>query len=92
MNHPLNFFLTGNLKTLDKVLAIKSFNTRDMAVAFCKKYYLANLMKVVPSSKESLDQMETWITETWGLARPVFPLDSLHPSQVKKILEVVPIR
>jgi insulysin len=97
-DHPLNSFSTGNLETLKTVPEAAGLNTHDLVVQFYHKHYSANLMKVVLYSKESLDTMEGWVTEKFSavpnkdLPRPVFPSDPFGPTEVKKYLEVVPIR
>ena len=60
-DHPFSNFSTGNLKTLKIIPESLGANIRELCMDFHKKYYSANVMKVVVYSKESLDTMQVKI-------------------------------
>ena len=55
-----------------------SSSARDKLIAFYEQYYSANIMTLVVLGPQSLDQLEQWVTERFGLisnkhiAVPVF--------------------
>eukprot|EP01034_Spumella_vulgaris_P021908 gene21909-27985_t len=97
-DHPLNSFSTGNLETLSTAPLSRGVNTRDVVIDFYKKHYSANLMKLVIYGKESLDELEGWVTSKFaavpdkGLTRQVFESDPMRQEQLAKYMEAVPIR
>ena len=63
--HPFHKFGTGNLKTLDLdvlngMLPGKNISLAAEVRAFQKKYYSANLMRLVVYGKEEVAQLESW--------------------------------
>jgi insulysin len=97
-DHPLNSFSTGNLETLSTAPLARGVNTRDVVIDFYKEHYSANLMKLVIYGKESLDQLEGYVTSKFsavpdkGLTRQVFESDPWRQEQLAKYMEAVPIR
>lgn len=97
--HPFHKFSTGNLDTLDVLPKSKGINTRDELVAFHKKYYSANLMRVAVLGKEPLDTLEEWVRESFAPVenKNLQPLSSLPikaytPAQLSRELHVVPVK
>jgi insulysin len=97
-DHPLNSFSTGNLETLGKVPESRGTNIRDLMIEFYKKHYSANLMRVGIYGSESLDQLEQWAIEKFSdvpnkeIPTLVYPSDPYGSEQVKKMVQIVPVR
>lgn len=97
-DHPLHSFSTGNLETLGKIPESKGTNIRDLMIEFYKKHYSANLMRLSIYGSESLDQLEAWAVEKFSdipnkeIPRQVYPTDPFSASQVKRLVEVVPVK
>lgn len=68
-------------------------NIRDLVIDFYHKYYSANQMKLVVYSKESLDQIQSWVVDKFQnvpdmqLHRPIFPTDPF--TNTKKVLLIL---
>ena len=56
----LNRFNCGNLESL------KQDGIREALLDFHKKYYSANIMKLVASSKNDIETMEKWVVELFS--------------------------
>ncbi len=97
-DHPLNSFSTGNLETLGKVPESRGTNIRDLMIDFYQTHYSSNLMRVAIYGAESLDQLEEWAIAKFPdipnkeIPRIVYPSDPFGPEQVKKVVEIVPVR
>jgi insulysin len=97
-DHPLNSFGCGSLETLKTAPEAAGLNTRDLVMAFYKKHYSANNMRVVVYAKESLDQLQAWVEGKFSavpnqnLPRSVFPSDPYPAATLQRILEIVPIK
>ena len=88
--HPNNMFSTGDLTTLGNI-------SRDELIAFYETHYSANVMKLVLTSENSLDQMETW-TKTYfteiknkNLTATSYPVEFLKEENVFRLLKIEPI-
>ena len=96
--HPISKFSTGNLQTLGEAPKALNLNIRDLMIEFHKKYYSANMMKLVLYGNRPLDAMETWAENMFSsipnkdLTRQAVPGDAYGREQVGKYLELVPIR
>ncbi|KAF9882582.1 Insulinase (Peptidase M16) [Aspergillus nanangensis] len=64
--HPYHHFSTGNLQTLKEEPLKRGLNVRSELIKFYEKYYSSNRMKLVVLGRESLDEMEQWITELFS--------------------------
>jgi insulysin len=85
----LNRFWYGNLESLDRP------NIREELLAFHTKWYSANIMKLVISSKSSLDELQKWAVEKFtpivnkkvelpNLGQPILPYTSENLGQLIK--------
>ena len=64
--HPYHKFSTGNLKTLKDDPLKRDVKIREAFIAFYEKHYSANRMKLVVLGQESLDVLESWVTELFS--------------------------
>ena len=64
--HPYHHFSTGNLKTLKEDPEKRGVKIRDEFISFYEKHYSANRMKLVVLGRESLDDLEDWVTELFS--------------------------
>lgn len=89
----MNRFWYGNLKSLDQP------NIRDHLLAFHKKWYSSNIMKLVISSKSSLDELEKLAVEKFtpivnkkvvlpDLGLPITPYTS---ENLGKLIKIIPV-
>jgi insulysin len=96
--HPFSNFGTGNIETLKTIPESKGLVTRDLLLAFHKRYYSANIMKLVVYGSEPLDVMQAWAegkfsgVENKDVPVPSFPPDPYGPAQLSHVLEVVPVK
>ena len=67
--HPYHHFSTGNLQTLRDGPRKKGVDVRSEFIKFHDKHYSANRMKLVVLGKESLDQLQSWVTELFADVR-----------------------
>ncbi|XP_027334300.1 nardilysin-like [Abrus precatorius] len=80
LNHPLNRFFWGNKKSLVDAME-KGINLREQILKLCKDYYHGGLMRLVVIGGESLDVLESWVVELFGVvekgpqANPVFTVE-----------------
>jgi len=97
-DHPLNAFATGNLETLKNKPESMGINIRDACIDWYKKYYSANLMKLVVYGKETLDVQQKWVEEkfssipNYNTIRPTVSPDAYGPDETSKLVELVPIK
>lgn len=97
-SHPFSKFSTGNLKTLRDEPKAHAIDTRTLLLEFYDKYYSANLMRVCVYGKESLDELESWVTtrfsEVPNKNLPVmsFGDEPYAPEDLSKLTRVVPIK
>ncbi|RWS11578.1 insulin degrading enzyme-like protein [Dinothrombium tinctorium] len=61
--HPLKKFSWGNKKTLQDIPAKKGINIRGKLIEFYNKYYVAENMVLVVQAEESLQTLESWVTQ-----------------------------
>jgi len=89
----MNRFWYGNLKSLDVP------NIREKLLAFHTKWYSSNIMKLVVSSKASLDQLEKWAVSKFSpilnkrvklpdLGQPIAPYT---PDNLGQLIKFVPV-
>jgi len=62
-NHPFSKFGTGNADTLSVHPKTRGVDVRDELLKFHQKHYSANVMGLAVIGRESLDQLEAWVTE-----------------------------
>lgn len=75
--HPFHKFSTGNYKVLRDDPVERGVKIRDKFIEFYKKHYSANRMKLVVLGRESLDELESWVTELFSDV-PNFDLPQLR--------------
>ncbi len=89
--HPAQMFSTGSLETLAQT-------SRDTLIAFYKKYYSANQMKLVLLAPESLDALEKIATEKFS---PIlnhkapalhYPTPMYDPQDLPRFISIKPIK
>jgi insulysin len=94
----LFFELLGNLETLQTTPTANGVNIREQLLEFHKKYYSANVMKLVVYGSQSLDTLQAWIEEKFSpienksLAYPQFPSDPYGPDELGSFVEIVPVK
>ncbi|GES66360.1 a-pheromone processing metallopeptidase Ste23 [Aspergillus terreus] len=64
--HPYHHFSTGNLQTLKEEPMKRGLEVRSEFIKFYEKHYSSNRMKLVVLGRESLDEMEQWVTELFS--------------------------
>lgn len=64
--HPFHKFSTGNYKVLRDDPIERGVKIRDAFIDFYKKHYSANRMKLAVLGRESLDDLEAWVTELFS--------------------------
>ncbi|OJJ43998.1 hypothetical protein ASPZODRAFT_18773 [Penicilliopsis zonata CBS 506.65] len=64
--HPYHHFSTGNLQTLKEDPEKRGLEVRSEFIKFYEKHYSANRMKLVVLGRESLDELEAWVTELFS--------------------------
>lgn len=67
--HPFHHFSTGNLQTLRDDPQKRGVNVRDEFMKFHEEHYSANRMKLVVVGRESLDVLESWVTELFSAVK-----------------------
>jgi len=99
--HPYHKFGTGNLETLggDREGSALGHNAREACIAFHKKFYSSNVMKVCIYGKESLDKLQEWaeasftdvFNQNCPAVQPV-PTDPYTANELMRFVEVVPVK
>lgn len=64
--HAYNTFSWGNTESLQTIPTAKGIDVRESMISFYHKYYSANVMKLCVYGQESLDEMEQWVSESFG--------------------------
>lgn len=64
--HPYCHFSTGNFEVLKTEPEARGVNVREKFMEFHDKYYSANQMKLVVLGRESLDTLQSWVTELFS--------------------------
>ncbi len=64
--HPYHHFSTGNLQTLRDEPEKRGVKIRDEFIRFYERNYSANRMKLVVLGRESLDELESWVSELFS--------------------------
>ncbi|GAV58620.1 Peptidase_M16 domain-containing protein/Peptidase_M16_C domain-containing protein [Cephalotus follicularis] len=67
-DHPFNRFSWGNKKSLLDAME-KGINLREQILKLYRNHYHGGLMKLVVIGGESLDLLESWVTELFGSVR-----------------------
>ncbi|TMW57481.1 hypothetical protein Poli38472_003406 [Pythium oligandrum] len=60
-----NSFSWGNMESLKTVPEQQGINVRDTMISFFHKYYAAHRMKLCVIGEDSLDDLETWVRESF---------------------------
>lgn len=64
--HPYHHFSTGNLETLRDEPRKRGVDIRKEFIDFHSRNYSANRMKLVVLGRESLDELETWVSDLFA--------------------------
>jgi insulysin len=64
--HPYHHFSTGNLQTLRDEPEKRGVEVRQKFIEFYERHYSSNRMKLVVLGRESLDELETWVSELFS--------------------------
>ncbi|KAL1387083.1 a-pheromone processing metallopeptidase Ste23 [Phyllosticta capitalensis] len=64
--HPYCHFSTGNYKTLHDEPLARGVKIRDEFIKFYETHYSANRMKLVVLGRESLDELESWVSQMFS--------------------------
>ena len=67
--HPYCHFSTGNLETLRDLPKERGIEVRAEFIKFHEEHYSANRMKLVVLGRESLDELEGWVSEMFAGVR-----------------------
>lgn len=87
--HPFHKFGTGSKVTLWDDPVKRGQNVRDELLKFHKRYYSANVMKLVVLGRESLDQLTDYVVDKFSpvpnknISPPEFAPDPLLPEQLQ---------
>jgi len=73
--HPLSKFTVGNLDTLAN---LKDRPVRDELLAIYKKYYSANIMKLVVLGSESLDELQAMVEPRFAVVENTDVVVDIH--------------
>ncbi|WEW56245.1 metalloprotease [Emydomyces testavorans] len=91
--HPYHHFSTGNLQTLRDDPQSRGLDIRQEFIKFHEKHYSANRMKLVVLGRESLDQLEHWVTELFSAVKnkelPQNRWDDIQPFAPEDMLKMV---
>ncbi|XP_003220332.1 nardilysin [Anolis carolinensis] len=98
--HPMKKFFWGNADTLKHEPKEKDIDTYTRLREFRQRYYSAHYMTLAVQSKETLDNLEKWVTEIFSeipnnnLPRPIFNhlTEPFETPEFHKLYRVVPIR
>ncbi|GAB6025052.1 hypothetical protein CHUAL_010157 [Chamberlinius hualienensis] len=96
--HDFSKFGTGNKETLDGIPKAKEISVRDELLKYHSDWYSANIMGLAILGKESLDELQEMVTETFvGAVNKNVSIREWNqhpygPEQLKKIVYVVPIK
>lgn len=91
--HPYHNFSVGNLTTLS---SRDNINIRDVLIEFYKTHYSANQMKLVVMGKESISQLESWVTSkfsqipNYNISAPQFDMPLFTDGSLPALLQVTP--
>ena len=64
--HPYHHFSTGNLQTLKEEPQKRGLDVRNEFIKFYEKHYSSNRMKLVVLGRETLDEMEQWVSDLFS--------------------------
>ncbi|KAJ3343860.1 Insulinase (Peptidase M16) [Gonapodya sp. JEL0774] len=97
-HHPYHKFGTGSLETLLTVPQSKGVDVRQRLFSFHRKYYSANIMKLVVVGKESLDELTAMVVEQFAAVKnmdisvPAFEGGPLTEEFLLKRILVKPVK
>ena len=93
--HPLSKFTVGNLETLaDR----EGSSLRDELLAIYKKYYSANIMKLVVLGRENLDQLQAMVEPRFAVVENANTTVDIHtepffePDSLPRLVSAVPLQ
>ncbi|KAK9368638.1 Metalloenzyme, LuxS/M16 peptidase-like protein [Lipomyces kononenkoae] len=93
--HPYSNFSTGNLETLDLSPVSKGLDVREELLKFHKKYYSANVMKLV--ILEPLEKLQEWTIQNFSnvpnykIPVPQFPGAPFTEKELQKQIFAKPV-
>lgn len=96
-DHPYHKFSTGNLYTLEQEPKSRGVDVRQELLKFHMDHYSANLMKLVVIGRDSLDTLESWVSEKFSAVKntnrppPKYPASPLTKNELGKLIFVKPV-
>ena len=93
--HPLSKFTVGNLQTLEDR---ETGSVRDELLAIYKKYYSANIMKLVVLGRENLDQLQAMVEPRFALVENTNVTVDIHkqpffqPDSLPRLVSALPLQ
>ncbi|XP_063962831.1 nardilysin-like [Lytechinus pictus] len=98
--HPMGKFTWGNSKSLKVDPAAKNINVHERLKQFRKEMYSSHYMTLVVQSKDSLDDLEQWVRESFsnipnnGLEKPSFSScgQPFQHEKFHKLYKVIPVQ
>eukprot|EP00512_Aurantiochytrium_limacinum_P014203 CAMPEP_0171572964 /NCGR_PEP_ID=MMETSP0961-20121227/4470_1 /TAXON_ID=87120 /ORGANISM="Aurantiochytrium limacinum, Strain ATCCMYA-1381" /LENGTH=1056 /DNA_ID=CAMNT_0012127979 /DNA_START=31 /DNA_END=3198 /DNA_ORIENTATION=- len=98
--HPFHKFATGDSKTLRDEPKAKGINVRERLLQFHQEHYSANRMRLVVLGRESLEQLQEWVTDLFSpIPNTRIPPPSygstegpLTRKEMGRVLKMVPVK
>ncbi|RHZ80650.1 hypothetical protein Glove_134g40 [Diversispora epigaea] len=94
-NHPFSQFGIGNIESLKEIPLKAGLDVREELIKHHKKYYSANLMKLVVLGREPLDQLNNWVVEQFSGVKnksiPV-PIPDGYPITEKELGNLISVK
>ncbi len=97
-SHPYSKFGSGNLTTLQTNPEKRGLDTRQELIQFHQQFYSANIMKLVVYGKESIEELESIVSNlfssipNYDKAIPTFPGTPFGRTQLCKIVNIIPVK
>ncbi|OQR74442.1 nardilysin-like [Tropilaelaps mercedesae] len=98
-NHPIGKFCWGNLRSLKEEPEKKGINMREVLVEFYNKFYSADVMTLAVQSQYSLDEMESFVKDSFSRIARRSRLKKEYPTELPyhnnpdffKLFKIVPV-
>jgi len=97
-SHPFHKYNVGNFETLRDGPEEKGICLRDELIAFHKKYYSSNIMRLAVLGNNSLNELEEMVVDIFSKVNnknnipQSFPTNPYLPEHLSKRVNVVPMR
>lgn len=95
--HPYHKFSTGNKETLGDIPTSQGIDVRAELLKFYKDSYSSNLMKVTVLGRESLETLESWVSDKFSAVPnynrpiPTFEGEAFSKNELQKIIKAKPV-